>query len=98
MLCGIHNHDLAPKLSGHLLVGRLKAEEKQRVIDKTKSLAAPRNIFTDLKEKNKESVTLIKQVYNARNRWRKGKRGQDRVAILDFKVGEASIWLFHKSK
>jgi len=40
----------------------------------TKSLAKPRNILTDLKEKNKESDTLIKQVYNARTRWRKGKR------------------------
>ena len=40
----------------------------------TKSLAAPRNILTDLKEKNKESVTLIKQVYNARTRWRNGQR------------------------
>jgi len=55
-------------------VGRLKAEEKQRVIDMTKSLAAPRNILTDLKGKNKESVTLIKQVYNARTKWRKGQR------------------------
>jgi len=51
MLCGIHNHDLAPKLSDHLLAGRLKAEEKQKVIDMTKSLAKPRNILTDLKEK-----------------------------------------------
>jgi len=74
MLCGIHNHDLAPKLSGHLLAGRLKAKEKQRVIDMTKSLAKPRNILTDLKERNKESVTLIKQVCNARTRWRKGQR------------------------
>jgi len=74
MLCGIHNHDLAPKLSGHLLAGRLKAEEKQRVIDMTKSLAKPRNILTDLKEKNKESLTLIKQVYNARTSWCKGQR------------------------
>ena len=95
MLCGIHNHDLPPKLSGHLLAGRLKAEEKQRVIDMTKSLAKPRNILTDLKESYKESVTLIKQVYNARTRWR---MGQDEVAILDYKVGEASICLFHKSK
>ena len=39
----------------------------------TKSLAAPRNILTDLKEK-KQSVTLIKQVYNAQTRWRKGQR------------------------
>jgi len=74
MLSGIHNHDLAPKLSGHLLAGRLKEDKKQRVIDTTKSLAAPRKILTYLKEKNKESVTLIKQVYNARSRWRKGQR------------------------
>ncbi len=74
MLCGVHNHEMVPKLSGHLLAGRLKAEEKQRVIDMTKSLAKPRNILTDLKDKNKESVTLIKQVYNARTRWRKGQR------------------------
>jgi len=40
----------------------------------TKSLAKPRNILTDLKEKNKENLTLIKQVYNARTRWRKGQR------------------------
>jgi len=56
------------------LAGRLKAEEKQRVIDMTKSLAAPRKILTDLMEKNKESVTLIKQVYNAHSRRRKGQR------------------------
>ncbi|XP_039690286.1 uncharacterized protein [Medicago truncatula] len=74
MLCGVHNDDLAPNLSGHLLAGRLRGEEKQRVINMTKSLAKPRNILTDLKEKNKESVTLIKQVYNARTRWRKGQR------------------------
>ncbi|KEH35041.1 FAR1 DNA-binding domain protein [Medicago truncatula] len=74
MFCGVHNHDLASNLSGQLLAGRLKGEEKQRVIDMTKSLAKPRNILTDLKERNKESVTLIKQVYNARARWRKGQR------------------------
>jgi len=73
MLCGIHNHELAPKLTGHLLAGRLKAEEKQRVIGMTKILAPPRNILMDLKEKNKESVTIIKQVYKARTRWRRGK-------------------------
>jgi len=34
----------------------------------------PRNILTYLKEKNKESVTNIKQVYNTRTRWCKGQR------------------------
>jgi hypothetical protein len=65
---------LAPKLTDHLLAGRIKAEEKQRVIDMKKILAAPRNILTDLMEKNKESVTIIKQVCNVRTRWRKGQR------------------------
>lgn len=51
MLCGVHNHDLAPNLFGHLLAGRLRGKDKQRVIDMTKSLAKPRNILTDLKEK-----------------------------------------------
>jgi len=54
MLCGVHNHEMTPKLSGHLLAGRLKAEEKQRVIDMTKSLTKPRNILTDLREKTKK--------------------------------------------
>jgi hypothetical protein len=37
MLCGIHDHEFAPKLVVPLLAGRLKAEEKKRVIDMTKS-------------------------------------------------------------
>jgi len=73
LLNGVHNHELEPKLEGHLLAGRLKEEEKKRVVDMIKSLALPRNILTNLKEKNKESVTNIKQVYNARARCRKSK-------------------------
>jgi len=75
MLCGMHNHDLDERLSGHLIVGRLSAEEKKKVIDMTKSLTVPRNILTNLKQNNKESVTTIKQVYNVRTRWHKGQRG-----------------------
>jgi len=74
MLNGIHNHELALKLADHLLAGRIKEEEKKRVIDMTKSLVVPRNILTYLKQKNKESLTTIKQVYNARTRWHKGIR------------------------
>jgi len=75
MLCGMHNHDLDEKLSGHLIAGRLSAEEKKKVIDMTKSLTVPRNILTNLKQNKKESVTTIKQVYNVRTRWCKGERG-----------------------
>jgi len=75
MLCGMHNHDLDENLSGHLIAGRLSAEEKKKVIDMTKSLTVPRNILTNLKQSNKESVTTIKQVYNVRTRRSKGERG-----------------------
>ncbi|KEH18712.1 otubain, putative [Medicago truncatula] len=75
MLNGFHNHEFEAKLGGHLLAVRLKEEEKRRVVDMRKSLALPRDILTDLKEKNKESVTNIKQVYNAWTRWRKSLRG-----------------------
>jgi len=51
MLSGIHNHELVPKLVGHLLVGIIKKEEKKRVIDMTKNLVVPRNILSDLKQK-----------------------------------------------
>jgi len=73
MLCGMHNHDLDEKLSGHLIAGGLSAEEKKKVIYMTKSLMVPRNILTNLKQNNKESVTTIK-VYNVRTRWHKGER------------------------
>ncbi|AES88283.1 otubain [Medicago truncatula] len=62
MLNGVHNHELEPKLSGHLVTGRLKEKDKKRVVDMMKSLALPKNILMDLKEKNKESVMNIKQV------------------------------------
>jgi hypothetical protein len=75
MLSEIHNHELAPKLVGHLLAGKRKEEEKNKVIDMTKSLAVPGNIPMNLKGKNKKSLTTIKQVYNARTRWRKRIRG-----------------------
>jgi len=75
MLNGVHNHELEPRLDGHLLAGRLREEEKKSVVDMTQSLALPRNILMDLKEKNKERVTNIKQVYNAHAIWRKFIRG-----------------------
>jgi hypothetical protein len=62
-------------LSGHLITGRLSAEEKKKVIDMTKSLTVPRNILTNLKQNNKESATTIKLVYNVRTRWRMSEIG-----------------------
>jgi len=62
------------KLDGHLFASKLIMEDKKKVIDLTKSLVQPRYILTYLKAKNKESLTNIKQVYNARFRFRKSER------------------------
>lgn len=72
---GKHNHDFEPKLEGHLVVGRLTDEEKLIVSDLTKSMVEPRNIMTHLKQKNPDSVTTMKQVYNVRERLKKDIRG-----------------------
>ena len=45
---------LDEKLSGHLIAGRLSADEKKKVIDMTKSLTVPQNILTNFKQNNKK--------------------------------------------
>jgi len=67
----VHNHELEPKLDGHLLACRLRKKQMKKVVYMTKRLALPRNILTDFNENNKESVMNIKQVYSACAIWRK---------------------------
>jgi len=54
ILNGVYNHELESRLDGRLLAGRLREKEKKKVVDMTKSLALPRNILMDLKEKIKK--------------------------------------------
>jgi len=70
----VHNHEMVPKLEGHILAGRLKEEDKHIVHDLTKSLVPPKNILMSLKGKRHECLTNIKQVYNARQRIKKSSR------------------------
>ncbi|KAH1247893.1 hypothetical protein GmHk_06G017689 [Glycine max] len=66
LICGIHNHELAKTLVGHPYAGRLTDDEKNIIVDMTKSNVKPRNIMLTLKEHNNNSCTTIKQIYNAR--------------------------------
>jgi len=61
---GVHNHEMVPYVAGHLLARRL-----------TDSSVKPKNILTNLKNKRKESMTNIKQIYNERHKFKKAKRG-----------------------
>jgi len=75
VICGLHNHDLAETLVGHPYAGRLKPDEHALVVDMTKSLMKPSNILLTLKENNKDNVTTIKQLYNARYTYKRSVRG-----------------------
>ena len=75
VICGLHNHDLAETLVGHPYVGILKPDEHALVVDMTKSQVKPSNILLTLKENNKDNVTTIKQLYNARYTYKRSLRG-----------------------
>eukprot|EP00256_Glycine_max_P051237 XP_014617179.1 protein FAR1-RELATED SEQUENCE 5-like [Glycine max] len=77
LICGIHNHELAKTLVGHPYAGRLTDDEKNIIVDMTKSNVKPRNILLTLKEHNSSSCTTIKQIYNARSAYRSSIRGDD---------------------
>src|SRR3954471_8538221 len=67
VICGIHNHALDAKLHGHPMACRLSREETNVISDLTIVKVAPRNILADLKRKESDRVSNIKQVYNVRH-------------------------------
>src|SRR3954469_5783002 len=67
VICGIHNHALDSKLHGHPMACRLSRKEKNVISDLTIVKVAPHNILADLKRKQPDSVSNIKQVYNERH-------------------------------
>ena len=75
VVSGLHNHKMEPKLEGHMLDGRLTAEETKIVGDMTKNLIKPKNILLELKGKREDNLTVAKQVYNARHRNNRSIRG-----------------------
>ncbi|KAH1199039.1 hypothetical protein GmHk_18G052490 [Glycine max] len=77
LICGIHNHELAKSLVEHPYAGRLTKNEKNIIVDMTKSMVKPRNILLTLKEHNANSCTTIKQIYNARSAYCSSIRGSD---------------------
>ena len=63
ILNGVHNHEMEPSLEGHMLVGRLKENDKKLVRDLTKSLVLPKHILLNLKRKRQECKKNIKKVF-----------------------------------
>jgi hypothetical protein len=76
VVSGEHNHEMAINLEGHILAGRLKPEEKECVHQLTRNLVSPKNILNTLKEKNKDSKTNMKQIYNERQKYKRNLKGE----------------------
>ncbi|XP_004489620.1 uncharacterized protein [Cicer arietinum] len=74
VICGLHNHKLAKKLIDHSFLGRLSQDEKNVLGDMTKNFVKPKDILMTLSDHNIESLTTIKQVYNARQAYRSSLR------------------------
>ncbi|XP_073221241.1 uncharacterized protein [Cicer arietinum] len=58
VICGVHNHELAKKLTGHAFLGRLSQEEKVVLGDMTKNMIKPRNILMTIKDHNVTKMTF----------------------------------------
>ncbi|XP_008232559.1 PREDICTED: uncharacterized protein LOC103331687 [Prunus mume] len=57
-------------MEGHSYAGRLTVEENLLVVDMSKSLARPKDILYTLKRRYGLNVTIMKRIYNARQKSR----------------------------
>jgi len=63
---GKHNHEPAQQLEGHPYAMRLSQDEKDIVAEMTKENAQPLNILARIKNKYKDNVSNLRNVYNER--------------------------------
>jgi len=99
ILNGVHNHAMEPALEGHILVGRLKEDNKKIVRDLTKSKMLPRNILINLKNKRPHCMKNIKQVYNERQQIWKANRGDKKsLQYLFSKLEEHNYTYFSRTQ
>jgi hypothetical protein len=61
---------MEPKFEDYLLAGRLAEKYKKIVADLTKSLVESKHILVNLKNKQKDNLTNVKQMYNGRERFK----------------------------
>lgn len=70
VLCGFHNHEVGEILVSHSFAARLTPEEKSLVCDLTRNMETPKTILQAIKDRNKDNISSIRQVYNARQAFR----------------------------
>ena len=86
---------MEPKLEGHMLVGRLTAKESKIVGDMTRNLIKSKNIMLDLKGGRKDNMTVAKQIYNARHKYKLSIRGSRTEMQELFQKFEENNYVFN---
>ncbi|XP_012833254.1 PREDICTED: uncharacterized protein LOC105954126 [Erythranthe guttata] len=87
--CGSHNHSDFENFQGHSYAGRLTSEEMALVEDASNALVKPKAILSSLKLKNLTNASLIKTVYNARQKIQfKENAGRTQMQLLMLKLSE----------
>ncbi|KAL7154829.1 hypothetical protein ABFS83_03G029800 [Erythranthe nasuta] len=87
--CSSHNHSDFENFQGHLYAGRLTSEEMALVEDLSNALVKPKAILSSLKLKNPTNASLIKTVYNARQKIQfKENAGRTQMQFLMMKLSE----------
>ncbi|KAI3835930.1 hypothetical protein MKX03_029307 [Papaver bracteatum] len=62
--CGAHNHELPETLVGHSDVTMLKEEQKETLVDLTKSGVRRRRVLSPLKQRCRENMSRMRTIYN----------------------------------
>ncbi|RZC68210.1 hypothetical protein C5167_031466 [Papaver somniferum] len=63
--CGAHNHELPETVVGHSDVARLKEDEKEILVDLSKSGVRRRRVPSPLKGRRRENMARMRTIYNA---------------------------------
>lgn len=71
VMCEKHNHEPSPYMKDHPYAMRLSANETRLMFDLSRKNVKPQEILSTLKEQNKNNVSSIKTIYNARQKFRK---------------------------
>jgi len=91
---GKHNHDMTDLLKGHKNVGHLNPNEHVHLHEMVDSNVPPRQMFTNLRKRNRTTSTTIKHVYNACHRYRRSIRStrNDRQHLLKSLVDNGYVY------
>ncbi|XP_004517110.1 uncharacterized protein [Cicer arietinum] len=93
-MCGLHNHELVNTFENNSFVGRIKEEDKKHVDELTKYHVAPSHILSSFRDRDKENMTNISQIYKQQSTYINNLKGPktDMQHLLKLLEDEKYAW------